>query len=122
MRELLFMKNNYGPIGARVLLRWKNGVFVPEAAEGSLEKAAVERRAEELFLILLNQLNGRHRQGRATYAPAPFAKEPEARTSKVGKDTLASAMASLFGACKIHMKPYGYSSRGTFRIAVGQKP
>ena len=126
LRELLFMKNNYGPIGARVLLRWKNGVFVPEPCEGSLEKAAAERRVEDLFLTLLTRFNG---QGRnvsdkvgPSYAPALFAKELEAKTSRVGKDTLASAMARLFSAGKIHMESYGYRSRGTFRIAAGQKP
>jgi RecA-family ATPase len=30
LRELEFMKNNYGPIAERILLRWKGGVFVPE--------------------------------------------------------------------------------------------
>ena len=126
LRELVFMKNNYGPIGARVLLRWKNGVFVPEPREGSLEKAAAERRAEELFLTLLNRFNG---QGRnvsdkigPSYAPALFAKEAEAKATKVGKDALASAMARLFSAGKLHMEPYGYPSRGTFRIAAGPKP
>ena len=76
LRELVFMKNNYGPIGASILLRWKNGVFVPEAGEGTLEKAAAERRAEELFLTLLKRFNG---QGRnvsdkvgPSYAPALF--------------------------------------------------
>jgi hypothetical protein len=126
LRELVFMKNNYGPIGARVLLRWKGGVFVPEAAEGSLEKAAGERRVEELFLTLLNRFNG---QGRnvsdkvgPSYAPALFTKEPEAKTNRVGKEMFASAMARLFSACKIYMEPYGYPSRGTFRIAAGPKP
>jgi RecA-family ATPase len=126
LRELLFMKNNYGPIGARVQLRWKNGVFVPEAAEGSLEKAAAERRAEDVFLMLLNRFSGQSRNVSdkvgVSYAPALFAKEPEAQNKIVGKDKLASAMSRLFGAHKIHMEPYGYPSRGTFRIAAGPKP
>ena len=120
LRELVFMKNNYGPIGARVLLRWKSSVFVPEPAVGSLEKAAAERRVEDLFLTLLNRFNGQNRNVSdkvgPSYAPALFAKEQEAQTNKVGKDTLASAMARLFGACKIHMEPYGYPSRGTFGL------
>ena len=126
LRELVFMKNNYGPIGAHVLLRWKNGVFVPEPAEGSLEKAAAELRAENLFLTLLNQFNGQSRNVSdkvgPSYAPALFAKELEAKTNKVGRDTLASAMARLFSAGKLHMEPYGYPSRGTYRIAPGPKP
>ena len=38
LRELVFMKNNYGPIGARVLLRWKSGVFVPEPRKVRLRR------------------------------------------------------------------------------------
>jgi RecA-family ATPase len=126
LRELVFMKNNYGPIGTRVLLRWKNGVFVPEPREGTLEKAAAERRAEELFLTLLNRFTG---QGRnvsdkigPSYAPALFAGEVEAKAARIGKTPLVAAMARLFSSGKIHMEPYGYPSRGTFRIAAGQKP
>jgi len=126
LRELLFMKNNYGPIGAHVLLRWKNGVFVPEPSEGSLEKVAAERRVEDLFLMLLNRFNEQSRnvsdKAGASYAPALFAKELEAKTNKVGRDTLASAMTRLFSAGKLHMEPYGYPSRGTYRIAPGPKP
>jgi RecA-family ATPase len=109
LRELVFMKNNYGPIGARVLLRWKNGVFVPEAAEGSLEKAAAERRAEDVFLTVLNRFNGQNRNVGdkigPSYAPALFAKEAEAKASNVRKDALTSAMMRLFSTCKIHMEP-----------------
>ena len=126
LRELVFMKNNYGPIGARVLLRWKSGVFVPEPREGSLEKAAAERRAEELFLTLLNRFTG---QGRnvsdkvgPSYAPALFAEEAEAKAARIGKTQVVAAMARLFSAGKIHLDPYGYPSRGTFRIAAGPKP
>ena len=42
LRQLEFMKNNYGPLGERVLLRWRAGVFVPEPGTGSLERAAAE--------------------------------------------------------------------------------
>ena len=82
LRELVFMKNNYGPIGARVLLRWKNGVFVPEPGKGTMEKAAAERKAEDLFLQVVGQVRRSHRQGRAPYAPALFAKESEAKAAK----------------------------------------
>ena len=57
-----------------------------------------------------------------SYAPALFAKEAEAKAAKVRKDALAAAMGRLFTANKLHMEPYGYPSRATFRIAVGQKP
>jgi RecA-family ATPase len=126
LRELVFMKNNYGPIATNVMLRWRKGVFVPEAGAGSLEKAAAERKAEELFLTLLNRFSA---QGRnvsdkvgPSYAPALFAKEAEAKAAKIRREALAEAMGRLFTANKLHMEPYGYPSRGTLRIAAGEKP
>ena len=127
LRELVFMKNNYGPIGASVLLRWKNGVFIPEPGEGTLEKAAAERKGEELFLTLLGRFNQQNRNTSdkigPSYAPALFAKEAEAKAARIGKAALAAAMDRLFAAGKLFLEPYGYPSRGTFRIATtGPKP
>ena len=94
LRELVFMKKQLWSDRRPVLLRWKCGVFVPEPREGSLEKAA-ERRAEQLFPTLLNRFNGQRRNVSEkvgpSYAPALFAKEPEAKANKVRKDTLTSA-------------------------------
>jgi RecA-family ATPase len=122
LRELLFMKNNYGPIGAKVLLRWKNGVFVPEPGQGTVEKAAAERNAEHLFLSLLDRFPNVSNKSGVSYAPALFAKEPEAVAAKISKEALANAMRRLFAANKLHMEQYGYPSRGTYRIALGPKP
>jgi RecA-family ATPase len=122
LRELLFMKSNYGPIGAKVLLRWKNGVFAPEPGQGTIEKAAAERTAEHLFLSLLDRFPNVSNKSGVSYAPALFAKEPEAIAAKVSKEALANAMRRLFAADKLHMEQYGYPSRGTYRIALGPKP
>jgi RecA-family ATPase len=126
LRELVHMKSNYGPVGARVLLRWKNGVFVPEPSQGTIEKAVADRKAEDVFLILLHRFTEQcislsNKSGKA-YAPALFAKEPEPKAAKVSKAALVEAMGRLFDAKKIHMEQYGYESRQTFRIAVGPKP
>ena len=123
LRELTFMKNNYGPIGARVLLRWKDGVFVPEPGQGTLEKAAAERKAEELFLTLLSRFNG---QGRNTsdkpaarnYAPVVFSKEGEAKKSSLRKTDFEAAMRRLFAAEKIAVQSYGPASRGWSRLVT----
>jgi RecA-family ATPase len=40
LRQLEFMKSNYGPIAATTTLRWKDHVFVLEPKPGSLEKLA----------------------------------------------------------------------------------
>jgi RecA-family ATPase len=122
LRELLFMKNNYGPIGAKLLLRWKNGVFAPEPGQGTIEKAAAERATEHLFLSLLDRFPNVCNKSGVSYAPALFAKEPEAVAAKISKEALANAMRRLFAANKLHMEQYGYPSRGTYRIAAGPKP
>ena len=122
LRELLFMKNNYGPVGARVLLRWRNGVFVPEPGQGTIEKAVAERRAEELFLKLLDRFGAVTNKKGTSYAPALFAEEPEAKATKVSKSALADAMGRLFAANKLHLEAYDYPCRKRFRIVAGPKP
>jgi hypothetical protein len=57
-----------------------------------------------------------------SFAPALFAKEPEAIAAKISKEALANAMRRLLAANKLHMEQYGYPSRGTYRIAAGPKP
>jgi RecA-family ATPase len=46
LRQLEFLKNNYGRLAQRVVLRWRNGIFAPEASASSLEKAAADVKAE----------------------------------------------------------------------------
>jgi hypothetical protein len=38
LRVLEVKKNNYGPISETILLRWKNGVYIPEPARGLARK------------------------------------------------------------------------------------
>ena len=122
LRELVFMKNNYGPVGARVLLRWKNGVFVPERGQGTIEKAVAERKAEELFLMLLDRFGAVTNKKGTSYAPALLAQESEAKAAKISKAALAAAMGRLFAANRVHLEAYDYPSRKRFRIVAGPKP
>jgi hypothetical protein len=87
----------------------------------NLEKMAVERNAEQVFLTLLDRFT---RQGRNTsekptapnYVPTVFAKESEARKLGIRKADFEEAMRRLFGAEKICLEPYGSPSRGTSRL------
>ena len=102
LRELTFKKNNYGPIAERVLLRWKNGVFVPEPGAGSLEKRAADQKAEDLFLTLLGQFETQGRNvsdkpSSPNYGPTVFSKEPGVNSRK---EALADAMRRLFQSRK----------------------
>jgi RecA-family ATPase len=55
LRVLVVKKNNYGPEEETILLRWRNGVYVPEPRPGSLERLAADTKVENLFLDLLQR-------------------------------------------------------------------
>jgi RecA-family ATPase len=124
LRQLEFKKNQYGPIGESVVLRYQRGLFLPEGGVCSLDKMAREQKADDVFLNLLARYD---REGRnvsdkptsPTYAPANFRKEKEA--SGLRKEDLADAMRRLFAVGKIHIESYGKPSRPYSRIRIGRK-
>ena len=59
LRELEFKKNQYGPIGETIVLRYQRGLFLPEAEFPSLDKVAREQKAEEVFLDLLHDMTAK---------------------------------------------------------------
>jgi len=84
LRQLDFMKSNYSAIADSITLRWKDGVFVPEAKPGSLEKMAADAKADDAFLGLLNKLNAQgrvvsHSIHSGNYAPKVFAAEQDGK-------------------------------------------
>ena len=95
---------------------------MPEPGQGTIEKAAADQKAEHLFLSLLGRIPNVSNKSGVSFAPALFAKEPEAVAAKISKEALANAMRRLFAANKLHMEQYGYPSRETYRIAAGPKP
>jgi RecA-family ATPase len=113
-RELIVRKNNYGPSGEVVRMVWRDGVFVPLATPSSMERAAAERKAEDLFLQLFDRLTAQgqtfnHLKTSPNYAPRAFAELPEAdRTAAV---TFATAMQRLLDAKTLRVETYGRPSR-----------
>jgi RecA-family ATPase len=123
LRQLEFLKNNYGPLAQRVVLRWRNGVFAPEASAGSLEKAAADVKAENLFLDLLGRFIKQDRSVNdkpgCSYAPNLFEQEPEAKAGYIKKKAFADAMRRLFADNRIHIETYGRPSRQCRRLSPG---
>lgn len=120
-RVLEVMKNNYGPAGETIPLRWKDGLFLPVTGMSTLERLAREQKVDELFLKLLDRWikQGRNvsdKRTANTYAPSRFAAEPEAKADHVSKHELAEAMERLFRVGKIHVVSYGLPSKGWTRI------
>jgi RecA-family ATPase len=107
LRQLEIAKNNYGPTGEKVTLRWERGVFVPEnAAAASPYRAAAESKVDDLFLQLLDKADAQGRAVRpnpgAGYAPSTFEDDPDAAGIK--SKAFAAAMDRLFKGDKIATK------------------
>jgi RecA-family ATPase len=118
---LEIMKSTYGPVGETVTVRWTSGLFLPVATMGTLDKLAAEQKAEDLFLKLLDkfQTQGRnvsHHPTANSYAPAAFAKHPDAKGLPNARKTLAAAVERLFAAGKIKVEDYGRPSRPAARV------
>jgi RecA-family ATPase len=120
LRVLEWKKNNYGPVGERILLRWKNGLYLPEPRSGSFEQMAADARGDTLFIDLLRRLT---KQGRnvsdksgTSYAPTRFAEQPEAKKGKLSNKDLREAMTRLFAANRIKVITEGPPSHPRTRI------
>jgi RecA-family ATPase len=119
-RELHFFKNQYGPLGRCIPLRWSNGLWLPPANPADDAKAAAAKQMDELFLEILRRFKAQGRDVSAkkcsTYAPAKFAETPEAKKARASNRALADAMERLFEAGKIKMVLDGPKSRERSRL------
>jgi RecA-family ATPase len=129
LRVLICKKNNYGPGDETVTLRWKigthgSGVFIMEAAPGSLEAMAANRKADELFLTSLQRLNDQnrgpfsHKKQSNNYAPKVFAALPEAKAAGIKKAAVVQSMERLLDAKKITVEDYGPPSKRFTKLVI----
>jgi RecA-family ATPase len=122
LRELEFKKNQYGPKSEALVLRYQRGLFLPVLGISSLDQAAREAKADDIFLDLLRRFASDNRKVSdrtgTNYAPALFAHEDEAKHGMINSKALEAAMRRLFKAGKIWNEPCGKPSRPSFRIAV----
>jgi RecA-family ATPase len=122
LRELVFKKNQYGRVDDSVTLRYQNGLYLPIPGVASLDRAAHENRADDVFLDLLRRFTKENRFVGSTkspiYAPAVFSKEEEAKRATLSSKTLEAAMVRLFKAGKIWNEPHGKPSRQRYHLAI----
>jgi RecA-family ATPase len=126
-------KGNYSPACAATWRQFVNielvngdevGVVAPWNFPGqgapSPEKDAADRKAEQIFLQLLDKFLARGdnacTSAGPSYAPARFAEEREAKTAKVGKGALKAAMSRLLDAGRIENEPYGRNDPPSRRL------
>jgi RecA-family ATPase len=126
LRELQFLKNNYGRRDRKLSLRWCNGLFLPAGSQATPQQQAAESRADDMFMDLLTKLagQGQHVSDKSgtTYAPAQFAQQPEAKKAKISKRQFADAMVRLLSAGKVHVHWEGPPSRARSYLKLGPKP
>jgi RecA-family ATPase len=132
LREISFKKNNYGPVSASIVLRYQNGLFLPVPGMSSLDQAARDAKADDVFLKVLRHLSqqgqdlGPNRTA-SNYAPSVIAKHADAKG--VRKDELEAAQQRLLDANKIHIVNVGpdskrrkYLSAGSASVEGGEEP
>ena len=119
-RELHFLKNQFGPLGRRIQLRWSNGLWLPPANPSEDAKAAAAAQMDDLFLELLRRFTAQDRNvspsRSPTYAPSEFAKQPEAKKAKASAKALTDAMERLFAMNKLKVVTEGPPSRQRTKI------
>jgi RecA-family ATPase len=123
LRQLEFKKNQYGPLGKTIVVRYQNGLFLPERGMSNLDKAAREAEADRTFIDLLKRFleagrNVSDKSSSPNYAPRAFAKEAEAKKTDLRSAELEEAMRRLFANSKIVVEPYGKESNRHERIGV----
>jgi RecA-family ATPase len=122
LRELVFKKNQYGRLEESVALKYQNGLYLPIAGVASLDRAAHEARADEVFLDLLRRFTRENRfVGSAKsviYAPSVFSKEDEAKRAGVTAKALEGAMARHFKSGKVWNDNHGRPSRPRFHLTL----
>jgi RecA-family ATPase len=125
LREITFKKNNYGPVSASIVLRYQNGLFLPVPGMSSLDQAARDAKADDVFLKVLRHLSqqgqdlGPNRTA-SNYAPSVIAKHADAKG--VRKDDLEAAQQRLLDANRIHIVNVGPDSKRRKYLAPGPAP
>lgn len=125
LRILETKKANYGRIGGEIRMWWQNGVFVPEMTleeeQNKKEKPWLSRptaQAEQVFLDLFKLFTGQGRrlnsQSGVNYAPAVFAKHPDAKA--ITNQGFRLAMEELLKTGKIKNVEFGPPSNPRTRL------
>src|SRR5262249_5220805 len=128
LREIAFLKNNYGAKDAPILVRWSDGVYTTSGTNdpaANFPRVQGENADDELFLGLLNRLidqgrNVSHSRTAPNGAAAIMATEPEC-IGKVHKRRLNLAMQRLFAAKRIRLEQYGRPSRPQQRVVPSER-
>lgn len=117
-RRITTKKANYGKTGNEILLKWQNGVFVPESEGGAMGANAASMKARRVFLDLLRKYTDEGRnvnaKGGTNYAPTVFSKDK--RNERVSRSAFNEAMNDLFASGTIIQEECGRPGKPSSRI------
>lgn len=120
LRVLEVMKNNYGPAGLVMTLRWSAGAFVLEGGATPLDRKDAGEAAERKFMELLDAFTaeGRHVGDTDSVISAPkcFAADP--RAGGIRKPGFKAAMGRLFADGAIRVEVSRRGSRHIVRVGA----
>lgn len=116
LRELEFKKNQYGPLGEKIVLRYQRGLFLPEKSLSSIELAQSEFDAEICMLnyLVKDEINVSNNPHSSNYAPRVFARMYDG----VSEKQLEVAMRRLLELGKIRVEKYGRPSEPRYRLVT----
>ena len=120
-KVLEVMKANRGPTGEKVVLEWRNGLFVPPSTVMTVERAAREQAVELAFMNALRRLLGQNQDispGRTSTSSAAKAMARAPETKGMRESELFEAQQRLLDAHTIEIESYGPPSRGAKRIVI----
>ena len=122
LRELSFLKNNYGPLAESIVLRFRNGLFLPEAGLSTLEKLARDQKVDETFLDVLGKLIKQNRpvspsSHASNYGPKVIAGHPDGKAYK--QRDYRDALERLLTADRIHIASFGPRTKTVRHLALG---
>jgi RecA-family ATPase len=120
LRELTFKKNNYGPKPNSIILRYQNGLFLPEKSMTSLDHAAHEMNADTCYLAGLRKLVSQGQTTSPQVQSSYYAPRMIAKVEKGFRITdLEAAQQRLLDARRIHIRNEGKPSRPVHRLYPG---
>jgi RecA-family ATPase len=128
LREIVFKKNNYGPVAESITLRYRNGLFVPASTLLPTADAAARMvEVDQLFLGLLRLFTYQRqdlspKKGASAYAPNVMVSHPDAQRSKVRKHEFEESMQRLLDQEKIHIAEEGPTWRKRTYLKAGNRP
>jgi RecA-family ATPase len=126
-RVLEVKKNNYGPVSARIVVEWDEGIYRLPKTATEYERQNTEKKIDDLFVTLIKRFDAQgrsvsHNKKAPNYAPAEFASLSEVKAQRINKKALIDSMERLFQDSRIEIVTEGSPSRQRSRLAVPTSP